>query len=210
MNTARRRHPGLNLRETSDTAAHERAAALLFGFWVFLMADLVIFALLFVTYAVMSRQGIATGPSPHDFFELRMPLAETAVLLVSSLTCGFTALALKYDAQKYATMRWLSLTLALGVVFVALEVMDFHTFIAKGAGPGVSGFLSAYFLLTGTHAVHVASGIIWGLILLLQLQVFGLVPVVQWRLMRLALFWHMLDVVWIGIFTVVYLQGRLA
>jgi len=201
------RHPGLNLHH-ADPATHDRAETVIFGFWVFLMADLIIFSLLLATYGSMAVHGVADGPGPADLFDLKMPLLETTALLLSSFTIGMAILEVKYATRPRAMVLWLLATAALGLVFLGLELRDYYVLIAeKDAPPQRSGFLSIYYLLTGTHWVHVASGLLWMSVLLTQLAVFGLNWAVKLRLMRLALYWHMLDVVWVGIFTFVFLFG---
>lgn len=205
--TSRRyRHPGLNLGST-DPEANEVAESLLFGFWIFLMSDLVLFALLFATYAAQSQQGIAGGPTPHSLIDLANPFIETLLLLISSFTFGLASLALKYRQDRTRLVFWLVVTFALGAGFVYLEVSDFLKYVGDGHGPQRSGFLSSFFLLVGTHGVHVTSGLVWMLVMVVQIFVFGLTTDVKTRIMRLAIFWHMLDVVWVGIFTFVYLFG---
>jgi len=207
MTTAKRLHPGLNLGHT-DRQSHEAAEEVVFGFWIFLMSDMVLFAVLFATYAAMSVHGIAAGPAPAEIFDLGSVFLETILLLGSSFTFGLAALEMKYRADSLRLLLWLGVTALLGTGFVGLEIRDYVTLITeKGAPPQESGFLSAYYLLTGTHAVHVSSGLVCMAVLAIQIVAFGLVRPVKLRLMRLALFWHMLDVVWIGIFTFVYLFG---
>lgn len=207
MKTTQRLHPGLNLGRT-DPKSHEHAEEVVFGFWLFLMSDLVIFSVLFATYAAMSVQGIAQGPNPAQIFDLGAAFIETMLLLASSFTFGFAILALKYGENRTRLLAWLGLTGVLGAAFVGFELHDYYVMIVEhGATPQTSGFLSAYYLLTGTHAVHVSAGIVWMVILAIQLRVFGFTTHVKLRLMRLALFWHMLDIVWIGIFSFVYLFG---
>lgn len=202
----RYRHPGINLGNT-DPETHEAAETLLFGFWVFLMSDLVLFALLFADYAAQSQHGVAGGPTPGSLLELKNPFIETMLLLASSFTFGLAALALKYRQDRTRLVFWLLVTFLLGAGFIYLELYDFIDMQAKGHGPQTSGFLSAFFLLVGTHGIHVSSGMVWLLVMLVQIVVFGLDCPVKTRLMRLAIFWHMLDIVWIGIFTFVYLFG---
>ncbi len=208
MKAAQRLHPGLNLGST-DARSHERAEEVVFGFWVFLMSDLVLFSVLFATYAAMSVQGIALGPSPAEVFELGSAFAETVVLLLSSFTFGLAMLEMKYRPQNRGRLlAWLAATGLLGALFVGLELRDYAQMIAvHGATPQVSGFLSSYYLLTGTHALHVSLGIVWLIVMAVQIATVGLNTGVKLRLMRLALFWHMLDIVWVGIFTFVYLFG---
>lgn len=201
-----RRHPGLNFGST-DPAAHEAAESLLFGFWIFLMSDLVLFALLFATYASSSQHGTAGGPTPHSLLELKNPFIETVCLLVSSFTFGLAALSLKYSQKRLRLALWLGITFVLGAAFIGFETSDFIKYVTEGHGPECSGFLSAFFALVGTHGIHVTSGLIWILVMLVQIFVFGLDLTIKTRLLRLAIFWHMLDVVWVGIFTFVYLYG---
>jgi cytochrome o ubiquinol oxidase subunit 3 len=199
-------HPGLNLGST-DEYSHEEAEPVIFGFWVFLMADLVLFALLFATYASMSVQGQAGGPAPADVFDLSSAFIETMLLLASSITFGMASLALKYRADGPHLVFWLLLTIVLGAGFIGMELHDFWGMAAQGAVPQRSGFLSSFFLLVGTHGLHVTAGLIWMIVLLVQLRVLGRTTSVKLRIMRLALFWHMLDIVWVCIFTFVYLFG---
>jgi cytochrome o ubiquinol oxidase subunit 3 len=183
---------------------HEQRAL---GFWLYLMGDAVIFGLLFMTYAIMVGN-TAGGPSGKTLFSLNNAALETALLLVSSTTFGFASLASK-TVNRPAVVFWLLLTFVLGASFVFLEIREFMGMIAAGAGPDRSGFLSAFFTLVGTHGTHVSVGLIWILILGGQVLSKGLtVPVVS-RLFRLGLFWHFLDIAWVGIFSVVYLPGLL-
>lgn len=192
----------------SGAMAHHEAEALeqkAFGFWIFLMGDAVIFGLIFATYVVMS-DAVAAGPSGHEVFEMWRVVAETAVLLVSSITFGFATLAM-FAGNRGGVLAWLAVTFVLGAGFLALEIGEFSGMIAQGAGPDTSGFLSAFFTLVGTHGLHVTFGMIWIVILALQVMAKGLTVPVGSRLFRLGLFWHFLDIVWIGIFSVVYLPG---
>jgi cytochrome o ubiquinol oxidase subunit III len=178
-----------------------------FGFWVYLMTDAVIFSLLFATFIVLSR-GTAGGPTGKDLFSLPHTFGETMLLLVSSTTFGFATLA-TIGGDRRAVIGWLVLTALLGLGFVAMEIQEFSGMIALDAGPDRSGFLSAFFTLVGTHGVHVSVGIICILVMIGQLLFKGLTAPVSSRLLRLALFWHFLDIVWIGIFSIVYLPGVL-
>lgn len=206
QDSKRLRHPGINMGST-DPGTDEAAETVLFGFWIFLMSDLVLFALLFADYAAQSQHGLAGGPTPGSLLDLKNPFIETIFLLVSSFTFGLAALALKYRQDRGRLVFWLVVTFLLGAGFIYLEVHDFVDMVLKGHGPQTSGFLSAFFLLVGTHGIHVSSGLIWLLVMLVHIFVFGLDRDTKTRLMRLAIFWHMLDVVWIGIFTFVYLFG---
>lgn len=199
------KHPGLNLGHRHPEA-HDAAERVLFGFWVFLMSDLILFGLVFATYASMDNaMGRAGGPGPTDLFSLTSIMTQTAVLLFSSYTFGLASLALKYDSKRLA--RWLVLTLVLGASFLLLEARDFLGMAASGALPERSGWLSALWTLVGLHGLHVLSACIWLVVMLIQIRILGLTTVVKTRLLRLGLFWHFLDIVWIGVFSVVYLRG---
>ncbi len=202
---ADRRHPGLNFGHT-DPGAHEEAEEVLFGFWVFLMSDLVLFALIFATYGTMLSR-LAGGPGARALFDLKSAAAETGALLASSFTFGLASLAVKYDARPGRVLTWLAITFILGAIFLGFELHDFTDMIGHGGMPSRSGFLSAVFVLLGTHGLHVTFGMIWIVVMMIQLRVFGIDRAVKLRLLRLGLFWHFLDIVWIGIFSLVYLQG---
>ena len=176
-----------------------------FGFWLYLMTDCILFASIFAVYAVLVNN-VAGGPSGHDIFELPYVLGETALLLFSSITYGFAMLAL-YKGKKQQVLGWLFMTFLLGAGFIAMEINEFHLLISEGFGPSRSGFLSAFFTLVGTHGTHVSVGLIWIVILTTQVALKGLTVPVTSRLFRLGLFWHFLDIAWVGIFSVVYLPG---
>lgn len=200
-------HPGLNLGPHHGEA-HDHAETLAFGFWVFLMSDLIIFGLMFATYVTMANPiGIAGGPGPKEAFDLTSIFAQTMILLVSSLTFGMASLAMRHEQGRERIAFWLVVTLGLGLTFLALELSDFAHMFEIGAVPQRSGFLSAFFGLVPLHGLHVAAGCLWLIIMLVQMQLFGMVSVVKTRIVRLGLFWHFLDLVWIGIFTIVYLGG---
>jgi len=187
----------------ADQAIEERE----FGFWLFLMSDAIIFALLFATYAVMSL-GPSAAMAPSQLFDFNRVAIETAVLLLSSLTFGMASVAMAARRRDIAVL-WLIVTALLGFRFVMMEVEDFQALIAQGAGPEVNGYLSAYFTLIGTHGLHVSIGLIGIVIMTIQLMLRGLLPIVISRLTRLGLFWHFLDIVWIGIYSMVFLPGML-
>ena len=178
-----------------------------YGFWLYLMTDCVLFASFFAVYAVMVNS-VAGGPSGQDIFLLPFVAVETAFLLVSSITYGFAMLAL-YKGKKSQVLGWLFLTFLCGVAFIGMEVYEFHHLIHEGYGPSRRGFLSAFFSLVGLHGLHVTSGLIWMSIMMYQVQKKGLTNTNKTRLSCLSLFWHFLDVVWIGVFTIVYLLGAL-
>jgi cytochrome o ubiquinol oxidase subunit 3 len=191
----------LVLQEEAERCFAERAL----GFWMYLMSDAIIFGLLFATYAVM-LDGTAAGPRGHDLFDAKNTLVESMLLLVSSATFGFASLCLKLRRQR-ATLLWLAITFVLGAAFLIMEMVEFHRMLAQGAGPQRSGYLSAFFTLVGTHGLHVGLGLIWIGILSMQLILRGITPAGAARLARLALFWHFLDLIWVGIFSIVYLPG---
>jgi cytochrome o ubiquinol oxidase subunit 3 len=176
-----------------------------FAFWMYIMSDCLLFGALFATYAVL-RGATYGGPTPTQLFELPYVFVETLILLTSSFTCG---LAILFAHQKNVrrTVIWLSATLALGIVFVGMEVNEFSHLVLIGAAPSRSAFLSAYFTLVGTHGLHVTLGAIWILSLIVYISKRGLTHSNMRKLIALSLFWHFLDIVWILIFTIVYLFG---
>ena len=194
--------PAPPLGATSEVYEHRA-----FGFWLYLMSDAIIFSLLFATYAVMIS-GTGGGPTGQTLFSLPRAFGETLLLLFSSVTFGFAALAVKSN-KSAELLSWLLVTFVLGLAFVIMEIWEFYSMVQVGAGPGRSGFLSAFFTLVGTHGLHVAFGLIWILIMASQVIIKGLTTPVASRLFRLGLFWHFLDIVWVGIFSVVYLPGVL-
>ena len=210
----------------SDTIAHNTGAAgaapstrsyfvrehhpengSLLGFWLYLMSDCLIFACLFATYAVVGRS-YADGPTGAALFDLPLVAVNTAMLLLSSITYGFAMLAMQRK-QLGSTLLWLGITGVFGVAFLSLEMYEFLHLIHEGAGPQRSAFLSSFFALVGTHGLHVLFGVIWLVTLMFQLKKHGLTPENGRRMMCLSLFWHFLDVIWIGVFTFVYLMGVL-
>ena len=186
--------------EYSDTVAMQT-----FGFWLYLMSDLIIFATLFATFVVLGRN-YANGPTGKELFDLPYLLGETLFLLFSSVTYGLVMLAVR-DGRKKWVLIGLAVTFLLGLGFVSMEINEFHRMIAEGHGPDVSAFLSSFFTLVGTHGTHVTFGLIWMVVMMGQVAVKGLTIPVQSRLMRLSMFWHFLDIIWIGIFSIVYLMG---
>ena len=191
----------------SDDPDHAEGGSTMLGFWLYLMSDCLIFAMLFATYGVVGAN-YAAGPSPKDLFELPLVALNTAMLLFSSITYGFAMLSAQ-ENDKRSTLIWLALTGAFGLAFLGIELHEFHSLIEQGATPQRSAFLSAFFTLVGTHGLHVTFGLIWLGTLMAQVGKHGLIPANQRRLMCLSLFWHFLDVIWIGVFTFVYLLGML-
>jgi cytochrome o ubiquinol oxidase subunit 3 len=186
---------------------HHVGSLKVFGFWIYLMTDCILFATVFATYAVLS-DSVAGGPSANDIFELPYVLVETFCLLFSSITYGYAMLAM-HHGDKRRVLTWLGVTFLFGLAFIGMEVNEFHHLIAEGNGPDRSAFLSGFFTLVGTHGLHVTCGLIWMAVLMSQVQRKGLSETNQSRLSCLSLFWHFLDVVWICVFTVVYLLGVL-
>jgi len=176
-----------------------------YGFWIFLLSDFVLFSGLFAAYAVLADQ-TAGGPSGSQLFHLRTVFIETMCLLLSSYTAGIGALSAERRQVGYFYLSAV-FTFLLGAAFVLIEVNEFVGMISAGAGPWRSAFLSAFFTLVGTHGAHVTSGLIWFLYMIAQVYVKGLRPHVLRRLLCFSLFWHALDIVWIGVLTLVYLMG---
>jgi cytochrome o ubiquinol oxidase subunit 3 len=177
-----------------------------FGFWLFLLSDMVIFAALFAAYAVLSGQ-TDHGPTGVQLFDKRHVLLETACLLASSFTCGMLMIAIERRSPLRVYFCG-ALTFVLGLLFLQMELAEFTAMVSHGAGPSRSAFLSSFFALVGTHGLHVSAGLIWLVILLLQVNTLGLRPMIVRRMLCFSLFWHALDIVWIGVFTIVYLGAR--
>ncbi|MBC7701325.1 cytochrome o ubiquinol oxidase subunit III [Aquabacterium sp.] len=186
---------------------HHPENGTLLGFWLYLMSDCLIFACLFAVYGVLGRN-YAAGPSGADLFNLPLVALNTSMLLLSSITYGFAMLEMQKKHVR-ATLVWLGITGLFGAAFLGLELYEFAHLISEGAGPQRSAFLSAFFTLVGTHGLHVTFGIIWLITLMVQVGKMGLTTENTRRLMCLSMFWHFLDVVWIGVFTFVYLMGVL-
>jgi len=176
-----------------------------FGFWIYLMSDLIIFATLFATFIVLGHN-YAGGPTGKELFDLHYTLGETMFLLCSTVAYGMVMLAV-HAGKKRLVLLGLAVTFLLGLGFVSMEVNEFYGLVAAGHGPDRSAFLSSFFTLVGTHGTHVTFGLIWMGVLMGQVAVKGLTTPVQSRLMRLSMFWHFLDIIWIGIFSIVYLMG---
>jgi cytochrome o ubiquinol oxidase subunit 3 len=187
---------------------HHTENGTLLGFWLYLMSDCLIFACLFATYAVLGSS-YAGGPSGAELFDLPLVALNTALLLFSSITYGFAMLQMQRGLVR-STMLWLAITGLFGLGFIGIELFEFSHLIHEGAGPQRSGFLTGFFALVGTHGLHVSFGIVWLVTLLLQLKRYGLIAENKRRLMCLSMFWHFLDVIWIGVFTFVYLMGSMA
>jgi cytochrome o ubiquinol oxidase subunit 3 len=190
-----------------STREHHSENGTLLGFWLYLMSDCLIFACLFAAYAVLGRN-YADGPTGAGIFDLSTVAVNTSLLLLSSITYGFAMLQMQRGRPR-PTLLWLGITGLLGAGFIFFELREFAHLIAEGAGPQRSAFLSSFFTLVGTHGLHVTVGIIWLVTLMVQIGKHGLIAENRRRLMCLSMFWHFLDVVWIGVFSVVYLMGVL-
>lgn len=179
----------------------------MFGFWIYLMTDCLIFASLFATYAVLHENTFG-GPSGKDLFSLPYVLAETLILLTSSFTCGIAMLSARQGRKQQALVLF-AVTFLLGLAFVGMELTEFRHLAADGNSWRRSGFLSSYFTLVGTHGLHITVGLLWMLVMMARLARNGLTRHTMRQLTLLSLFWHFLDIVWIFIFSVVYLLGAL-
>jgi len=186
---------------------HDAGGNAIFGFWIYLMSDCLLFSGLFAAYAVLSGATV-DGPTGKEIFDLKFVLVETFLLLFSSLTFGLAMIG-AHKGSKAQLLLWLFVTFLFGAGFLGMELYEFHHLIEEGFGPGRSAFLSAFFSLVGTHGLHVTSGILWMAVLVIQVLMRGLTPKNMTRLACLSLFWHFLDIIWIGVFTVVYLLGAL-
>ena len=195
-------HVGDHAHEHHDH--HDSGATLTLGFWIYLMSDCLIFATLFATFGVLVGN-TAGGPTGQQLFELPFVLGETMLLLFSSFTFGVAMLNL-YAGRPQRTIVWLGITFLFGAAFIAMELHEFAELLHRGAGPEVSASLSAYFVLVGTHGLHVSFGLLWILVMMHQLKTFGLDAITRRRMACLSLFWHFLDLIWICVFTFVYLR----
>lgn len=190
-----------------DEPHHDEGSSTALGFWLYLMSDCLIFAILFAMFGVLGGN-YAAGPSPKDLFDLKLVALNTAMLLFSSITYGFAMLAMAKD-RIGAMQGWLAITGLFGLAFLGIELYEFHHLIEIGATPQRSAFLSSFFVLVGTHGLHVTFGLVWLVVLMVQVAKHGLIAANQRRLLCLSMFWHFLDVIWIGVFTFVYLLGML-
>ncbi len=203
------RYPGLNI-EFEHHFDNERVGMNIYGFWVFLMSDLITFGLFFATYAAMNNEmGQAKGPTPNEIFDLTSIAWQTGILLVSSLTAGLAALAVTSEKRLKRLTLWLILTFILGASFLYMEIRDFVEMWRMGATPMRSGWLSSFYALVGLHGIHIVVGLIWILTLLGLYSTFGYNKRFRMRLLVFVLYWHFLDLIWIGIYTIVFLGGMI-
>ena len=194
-----------NIKSTIHSDHHTENS--LFGFWIYIMTDLIMFAALFATFAAL-RNSTFGGPSAQQIISLPFVLTETFILLFSSFTCGLALLASQQNKIKML-ISWLTVTFILGATFLVMELTEFSRLAADGNGPQRSAFLSSYFALVGTHGAHIAVGLLWMVVSAIVILRRGLTAKTSNQLARLALFWHFLDIVWIFIFSIVYMMGVL-
>jgi cytochrome o ubiquinol oxidase subunit 3 len=204
--------PGRGGTGRDDSTGHgeggpaSKSVVVAYGFWIFLLSDIVMFSAFFAAHAVL-QTATAGGPSGHDLFDPRSIVIETSCLLLSSFTCGMSAVAASTRSQPW-TQFWLLITGILGLAFLAFEARDFVTMITAGAGPQRSAFLSSFFSVVGLHGFHVSAGLLWLGTMMAQVFVKGFRPVIMRRLLCFNLFWHVLDIIWVALFTIVYLIGE--
>lgn len=202
---------------------HDSSSITIFGFWIYILTDLMLFGTLFAVYATLdpsygvamyypemvNAAGQIVPFNAKELFELPFVLTETFILLFSSITYGFAMIA-AHKSNKSLTMTWLLITFILGAAFISMEIYEFHHLVAMGNGPSTSATMSAFFTLVGTHGIHVSFGLLWMLVMIAQVASKGLTNKVNTRLSCLSLFWHFLDIVWICVFTFVYLKAYAA
>jgi cytochrome o ubiquinol oxidase subunit III len=193
------------LPSASEAGPAPKRIVVAYGFWIFLLSDIVMFSALFAAYAVLVR-ATAGGPTGAQLFNQVSVAIETGCLLASSYTCGLMSLAVN-ERRRAATYVFAVVTFMLGAAFLTLEIREFADMIARGATPQRSAFLSAFFTLVGCHGLHVATGLVWLAVMMAQVAIRGFRASVTRRLLCFALFWHALDIVWVWLFTVVYLMG---
>lgn len=194
--------------ENPHEQPHNKEVKALFGFWIYIMSDALLFGSIFATYAVLHNNTFG-GPSARELFSMPFVLTETLILLASSFTYGLASLYAHHHNEKSKVMLWLGITFLLGVTFIAMEVSEFAKFFEEGNSWQRSGFLSAFFTLVGTHGLHVTAGLLWMSGLFAQIWQRGLSVTTIGKVGTLGLFWHFLDIVWIFIFTFVYLMGAI-
>jgi cytochrome o ubiquinol oxidase subunit 3 len=193
------------LPRANEAGPAPKRVVVAYGFWIFLLSDIVMFSALFAGYAVLMHS-TAGGPTGAELFDQVNVAIETACLLASSYTCGLMSLAIN-SHRRVGTYFGAAVTFLLGGLFLALEIHEFANMIAIGATPERSAFLSAFFTIVGCHGLHVGLGLIWLTVMMAQVAVQGFRPIVERRLLCFSLFWHALDIIWVGLFTVVYLLG---
>ncbi len=191
-----------------EEVTHDEQGRSLFGFWVYIMSDCLLFASIFATYAVL-RNSTFDGPTGKELFSMPFVLTETFLLLASTFTYGLVTIFAYHKKSKTQLLTWMSVTFLLGAAFISMEIYEFVSLIRDGHGPQVSAFLSAFFVLVGTHGLHVFAGLIWMASVFFQVLTRPLTPKLVGNISMLGIFWHFLDIIWIFIFTIVYLVGLL-
>jgi cytochrome o ubiquinol oxidase subunit III len=176
-----------------------------YGFWIFLISDIIMFAAFFATYAVLT-DSTAGGPAGPQLFQIRTVAIETGCLLLSSFFCGLAMIGARFRSNPVFHGA-MAVTFVLGAMFLWLEVHEFAHMVAEGAGPTRSGFLSAFFALIGCHGIHVTAGLLWLLTMMAQVIAKGYRADILRRLLCFSLFWHTLDIIWVALFSLVYLVG---
>ena len=189
----------------SEAGPAPKEIVVAYGFWIFLLSDIVMFSAIFATYAVLAN-ATAGGPTGAQLFNQKSVAIETVCLLLSSYTCGLMSLAIN-AGNRIGTFLGAAATFVLGAAFLALEIREFGGLVARGATPERSAFLSAFFTLVGCHGLHVTIGLLWLAVMMAQVATKGFLESVQRRLFCFSLFWHALDIIWVGLFSVVYLMG---
>ena len=191
----------------SEDALHgpSKRIVVAYGFWIFLISDIILFSALFATYAVLT-DSTAGGPAGRDLFDLRMVAIETACLLTSSFTCGLAGIGAQAKNGRLFHGA-MAITFVLGAAFLTIEMREFAELMARGAGPQRSGFLSAFFALIGCHGLHVTAGLLWLLTMMAQVLAKGYRDDILRRILCFSLFWHTLDIIWVALFSLVYLVG---
>jgi cytochrome o ubiquinol oxidase subunit 3 len=212
MTTAEAPAVGLTHGGSEDTGLGNRgpeskSIVVPYGFWLFVLSDMVLFSALFATYATLAH-ATDGGPTSNQLFDRTLVAIETIALLLSSFVCGLAIIAAKRRNMLW-TEIWLFVTGALGLVFLAIELYEFAHMIGEGAGPQRSAFLSSFFTLVGSHGAHVTAGLMWIGTMMAQVWAKGFRPHIMRRLLCLSIFWHALDIIWVAIFTIVYLIGTL-
>lgn len=198
-------HEGYRLALPHEIHPHDKRMIVGYGFWIWLISDIIMFSAFFATFAVLSENTVS-GPSGRDLFSVGLVAVETACLLLSSFTCGIATIGAQARKRRmfYGGM---ALTFVLGAVFLGLEIYEFSELVAEGAGPSRSGFLSSFFALIGCHGLHVTAGLLWLLTMVAQVWAKGFRDDIQRRLLCFSLFWHTLDIIWVALFSLVYLVG---
>jgi cytochrome o ubiquinol oxidase subunit 3 len=198
-------HEGYRAALAHEIHPHDKRVIVGYGFWIWLMSDIILFAAFFATFAVLS-ENTAGGPSGRDLFDVASVAAETACLLLSSFTCGIAMIG-AHARRRGMYYGGMALTFVLGAAFLGLEIHEFSSLVAQGADPTRSGFLSSFFALVGCHGLHVAAGLLWLLTMVAQVWAKGFRDDIGRRLLCFSLFWHTLDIIWVALFSLVYLVG---